>query len=207
MKIETVSQQPQIDERRALMMSLQALLDLEMLRVVAALASGERPLLELAEELNVTPSFSRGPLGRLIFLEIVDVQERQGRLHCKLNKRRLYTLNGALQRLSRDMFAGEREPNAANTADLAEADRRVLRGLLHGEQLKSLPEGKKLQAVLRWLAPKFEPGRRYPEREVNELLARHHPDFATLRRALVNYRYLAREREVYWRLEGAPAAE
>lgn len=201
MDMETVSQQPQIDERRALMMSLQAMLDMEMLKVVAALMGGERPLIEVAEELGVPPSFSRGPLGRLIFLEIVAARESDGRIFCKLNRRRLHALNGALQRLSRDLFAGERPANAAESADVDEADRRVLRGLLRGEELKHIPSGDRLQPVLRWLAGKFEPGRRYPEREVNELLKRHHPDFATLRRDLVDFRYLAREREIYWRVE------
>lgn len=207
MDMETVSQQPQIDERRALMMSLQAMLDMEMLRVVAALTRGERPLVELAEELGVPPSFSRGPLGRLIFLEIVAVRESDGRILCKLDKQRLHALNGALQRLSRDLFAAERPANAAETADVDEADRRVLRGLLRGEELKHIPSGERLQPVLRWLAAKFEPGRRYPEREVNALLKQHHPDFATLRRDLVDFRYLAREREVYWRVEEASAAQ
>jgi len=207
MEMETVSQQPQLDERRALMMSLQALLDLEMLRVVAALTPGERPLAPLAAELGVAASLSRGPLGRLIFLEIVAVEQRDGQLFCRLNRRRFHALNGALQRLGRDLFAAERPASAADGADLAEADKRVLRTLLRDEELKEIPSGQRLQAVLRWLAAKFEPGRRYPEREVNELLKRHHPDFATLRRALVDFRYLAREREVYWRLEGPPAAE
>jgi hypothetical protein len=207
MDMETVSQQPQIDERRALMMSLQAMLDLDMLKVVAALMPGERPITALADELGVPPSFSRGPLGRLIFLEIVAVREVDGRIFCRLNKQRLHALNGALQRLSRDLFASERPANAAEAANVDEADRRVLRGLLRGEQLKNIPSGERLQPVLRWLAAKFEPGRRYPEREVNELLGRHHPDFATLRRSLVDYRYLSREREVYWRVEGALAAE
>lgn len=200
MDMETVSQQ-QSDERRALMMSLQAMLDLEMLKVVAALLPGERPIIALAQELGVPPSFSRGPLGRLIFLEIVAARESDGRIFCKLNRQRLHALNGALQRLSRDLFASERPANAADSADVAEADRRVLRGLLHGEQLKHIPSGERLQPVLRWLAAKFEPGRRYPEREVNELLKQHHPDFATLRRDLVDFRYLAREREVYWRTD------
>jgi hypothetical protein len=53
--------------------------------------------------------------------------------------------------------------------------------------------------VLRWLAERFEPGRRYPEREVNELLRRSHPDNAMLRRYLVDHGLLERDHGVYWR--------
>jgi hypothetical protein len=35
---------------------------------------------------------------------------------------------------------------------------------------------------------------------VNEIIGRHHPDFATLRRELIGANLLAREAGVYWRL-------
>ena len=43
----------------------------------------------------------------------------------------------------------------------------------------------KLLVVLDRLAQEFEPGRTYPESEVNEVLNRFHPDHAALRRYLV----------------------
>jgi len=53
--------------------------------------------------------------------------------------------------------------------------------------------------VLRHIAHSFEQGTRYSERQVNEILARFHEDTATLRRELVGYGWLARERGQYWR--------
>jgi hypothetical protein len=79
---------------------------------------------------------------------------------------------------------------------------KVLASFLVGERLKQIPaRRKKLLVVLERLAEGFEPGSRYPEREVNERLTRHHPDFATLRRLLVDYGFLARDHGVYWRTE------
>jgi hypothetical protein len=56
--------------------------------------------------------------------------------------------------------------------------------------------------ALAWLATHFEPGRRYHEREVNELLVRLHGfgDWALLRRALVDYGLVDREADgsAYW---------
>jgi hypothetical protein len=42
---------------------------------------------------------------------------------------------------------------------------------------------------------------RYPEKQVNEILARYHEDTATLRREMIGYRMLARAGGEYWRLE------
>ena len=68
-------------------------------------------------------------------------------------------------------------------------------------RLKSIPcQWKKRDVILRYLLEQFESDRRYSEKEVNEVITRTHDDFATLRRELVDSRYMAREREVYWRI-------
>lgn len=54
-------------------------------------------------------------------------------------------------------------------------------------------------AACAFLADRFEPGRRYAEREVNDLLADDAPDPATLRRLLVDEGFLDREPGIYWR--------
>ena len=68
-------------------------------------------------------------------------------------------------------------------------------------RLKSLParEKKKL-VVLRVIAARFEPGRRYPEREVNGILKDIHEDYATLRRYLIEYGFMERTQDCgeYW---------
>jgi hypothetical protein len=56
--------------------------------------------------------------------------------------------------------------------------------------------------VLEVLAQEFEPGRRYTEREVNEVLGRWHSDVAALRRYLVDEGLLDREPGIYWRSGG-----
>ena len=60
----------------------------------------------------------------------------------------------------------------------------------------------KLRLVLDHIAQDFEPGRTYPETEVNELLERYHDDYAALRRYLVDEGFLSREGGVYWRSGG-----
>jgi hypothetical protein len=70
-------------------------------------------------------------------------------------------------------------------------------------RLTSIPaQRSKRLIVLDHLVRVFEPGVRYPEREVNALLAVWHPDVAALRRYLVDEGLLTREAGVYWRIGG-----
>ncbi len=72
-------------------------------------------------------------------------------------------------------------------------------------RLTAIPvQRKKRLAVLRWLAEDFQPGRLYPESEVNRIISRRHPDFAALRRYLVDEEMLQRRRGVYWRTGSVP---
>ncbi len=87
------------------------------------------------------------------------------------------------------------------SADPAEDS--VLQAFIRHGRLVSIPaQRSKLLVVLRHLALVFEPGVRYPEREVNVLLAAWHPDVAALRRYLVDEALLTREAGVYWRSGG-----
>ena len=52
------------------------------------------------------------------------------------------------------------------------------------------------------VAGQFEPGRTFPEEEVNRILARFHPDVAALRRYLVDEEFLERREGSYWRAGG-----
>jgi hypothetical protein len=87
------------------------------------------------------------------------------------------------------------------SADPAEAA--VLSAFLRGGRLVSIPaqQGKR-RLVLDHLVRVFEPGVRYPEREVNALLRAWHPDVAALRRYLVDEGLLSRAAGVYWRSGG-----
>lgn len=81
-------------------------------------------------------------------------------------------------------------------ANLLDRDGRLLRWPARGD-LKN--------ASIRYLASKFDPGRRYAEPEVNAILDRWHVfgDRALLRRLLFEQRYLNRTRDgsAYWMAE------
>jgi len=83
-------------------------------------------------------------------------------------------------------------------------DDRVLRNFLTADgRLHTIPsKHAKLLVVLDHIAQSFEPGTTYPEREVNAIIERFHPDYAALRRHLVDNQFLTREDAVYWRSGG-----
>ena len=85
-------------------------------------------------------------------------------------------------------------------------DDRVLENFVDvAGRLIAIPvQRKKRLAVLRWLVEDFQPGRLYPEAEVNRIIGRRHSDFAALRRYLVDDELMQRRRGVYWRTGSAP---
>jgi hypothetical protein len=80
---------------------------------------------------------------------------------------------------------------------------RILRIFVRDGKLVQIPaiHSKRL-VVLDWLANMFEPGQAYAERDVNKVLGEVHPDFAALRRYLVDDEFLHRRDGFYWRAGG-----
>ena len=86
---------------------------------------------------------------------------------------------------------------------LADRDK-VLRAYLDddGRLLRMPAKHRKRLVVLDHLARVFEPGQRYSETEVNNLMRAFHDDVALLRRSLVDEAFLSRADGVYWRTGG-----
>lgn len=86
-----------------------------------------------------------------------------------------------------------------------ETDEKVLQNFVADGKLIAIPvQRKKRLAVLRWLVEDFQPGRRYPEPEVNRIIARRHGDFESIRRYLIDEELMQRKRSVYWRTGSLP---
>lgn len=110
----------------------------------------------------------------------------------------------------RDLRAWAREalpsPRMLGLADATDERGKVLARFYRNGRLTGFPTGdaRKL-IILENLAARFESGRVYTEREVNDVLKAVFDDYTTLRRALVDYRFMNRERGVYWLGEGRGA--
>lgn len=83
---------------------------------------------------------------------------------------------------------------------MRDADQHVRLAFFRGGRLTALPSRHRMRlAALRVLAERFELGRRFDEREVNAILREDAPDYATLRRLLVDHGLLERADGIYTR--------
>lgn len=81
---------------------------------------------------------------------------------------------------------------------------RVLRAHVKDGRLVTIPSSHaKRLVVLDVIVQDFEPDTHYAEREVNAILSRWHPDYAALRRWLVDVGFLDRDHGDYWRSGGS----
>ncbi len=55
-------------------------------------------------------------------------------------------------------------------------------------------------AVLRHIASELSPDTKYPEKQLNEIIAKYHPDTAALRRHMIEYGILERDGESVYRV-------
>src|SRR5690349_9583626 len=165
------------------------LADATRLRVVAALALGAGTIEEVAEAADLPLKDVALAARRLA---------RAGLVHRDGHVLVLHTDRfGAAARAAAEA-APAREPLSSDPAEAA-----VLSAFVRDGRLVSIPaQHSKRVVVLQHLARVFEPGLRYPEREVNALLAVWHPDVAALRRYLVDEGLLTREAGIYWRSGG-----
>jgi hypothetical protein len=101
--------------------------------------------------------------------------------------------------LERDALSEMARQLAADSAiEEGQDDDAVTRAFFDGPRLRQNPASRKKRVVvLRRLLRDFQPGRTYAENEVNAILSHAHEDVATLRRELVNYGFLLRDRGTY----------
>ena len=174
-----------------------ALADSNRLKIVGLLADKSYSVEELAELLQLKPSTVSHHLARLSEAGLV-------RAHSE-SYYNVYQLDrSVLEEKSRTMFTQVELSNAAAGVDADAYDKKVIKDYSRRDgSLKTLPsQRKKLEAVLRYVVKAFEVGKRYSEKQVNDILARYHNDTATLRRELVGFGLMKREgsgRE-YWRV-------
>lgn len=174
-----------------------ALSDESRLKIVGALASADCSVDELANLLDLRAPTVSHHLARLKEIDLVSMQQR-GTTHVyRLNTDEIRTLSRRVLTLDTISAIGDEVASDA-------WERKILRDFFEGERLKEIPASrKKREVILKFLADRFEHNRQYPEKEVNAIIGRHHPDFATLRRELIGAQLLKRERGIYWREQPA----
>lgn len=176
------------NENHEILEFFKTMVDADRIRIAGLVGVETLTPVQLAERLNISPSNVVNHLERLESAGLVQQQDGS------------YTLDRkALENLARRNLAGLRPKPKIEDFDGEEFDRKVVRDFMGPDgKFKSLPmQPKKFQSVLRYVVNAFEPGVDYPEKQVNELLKKYHPDTASLRRGLVDAGLVQREKGIY----------
>lgn len=164
-----------------------ALADANRLKIIGLLASQALTVEQLAEMLHLRPSTVSNHLQYLRHVELVSARAEG---YYNMYRFEEQTLRKMAQRLLQE----DTIPSVAADIDLDAYDRKVVANFTDSSgRVKALPaQRKKLDAILRYVVKAFEPGVRYSEKQVNEILSRYNEDTATLRRELVDSKLLER---------------
>ncbi len=189
----------EMDANDAVIQLARAMSDPIRIRIAATLVDHEFTLEQIATALDLRPADIARHLSLLrnsgLVTEVPDDQPAHFRLDLD-----------ALQRISRAAFATARPSSPETDGDAFE--QKILRDFVKDDRLTSIPAShKKKLVILRWLTTLIPSNARLSEREISTFLEQYHPDFATLRRELVDNGFLQRERGVYWRREVLPEDE
>ena len=115
----------------------------------------------------------------------------------------MYSINKEVFEVSILEILREKTSDSELQKEREEAYRKkVISAFFDYGRLISIPSQlKKERIVLEEIAKAFEPGRKYSEKEVNEIILTFHEDFCTLRKDMVQEGLLCRKKSVYTRAE------
>lgn len=174
-----------------------ALADSNRLKIIGLLARESLSVEQLAAILHLSPSTISHHLSKLAEAGLVSASARS-----YYNIYRLEQKN--LENLAQRLLKSDTLQSIASGVDMDAYDRKVISDYLMPDgRLKTIPaQRKKLEAILRYLIEQFETEKTYTEREVNEIIARFHPDTTSLRRELIGAQLLGRSKDgrEYWRI-------
>jgi biotin operon repressor len=172
-----------------------ALADPTRMRILLLLSRGKMHGQALAKKLNLSQPTVTHHASKLREAGLIKERRDKNMVYFTLNPELIRQHAEATVRFIFEKGEGEEEMSELN--ETLEAS--VLRNFFSKDgKLRQIPaQYKKKLIVLQMLAEKLEPGRMYPERELNEWIKQYHEDFATIRRELIMHQFMYREREMY----------
>ena len=172
--------------------------DANRLKIIGLLAQQPYSVEELAVLLDLKASTISHHLSKLSKVGLVSAKADSYYNVYQLDEK-------ALQEKTRSLFSQENLTASVADVDADAYDRKVINDYTRKDGgLKTIPaQRKKLEAILRYVVKAFKVGKRYSEKQVNEILSAYHADTASLRRELVGYGLMKREGGggEYWREE------
>lgn len=168
-----------------------ALADSTRLRIIGLLAVEERSVDEIATLVDVRPPTVSHHLSKLKKLGLVSMRSE--------GNTRWYRLElESVEKLAREVLAGDGLTSIGDEVEAAAEDAyalKVMQTFMEGDRITQLPrQWRKKLVLVRYVAQKFEPGRTYTEPEIKAVIAPIHHDHVTLRRLLVDVKWMLRDK-------------
>lgn len=172
-----------------------ALADANRLKIIGLLAQNDLSVEKLAELLGIGSSTVSHHLSRLSRVGLVSARAE--------GYYSIYHLHvETLESLSKEILAEDTLPAVTANLDVDVYDQKVIRNYTNADgTIKTIPtQQKKLLAILHYVSRDFELDKKDSEKEVNQMLEKYHPDYAFLRRSLVDFKIMEREDNgrTYW---------
>ena len=168
---------------------LRSLLDPVRLAVVGAASSGDVSVTGLAERLGIPPKAVARAVGDLRGVGLLD---EGGALD-----------QDALRAIAQSLPSPGGPTGQPVAGPWTSDEAAILGRFFDGDRLVEIPSSHaKRRLVLEKIALGFEPGRRYRERDLNFMIQLIHPDYAAIRRYMVDEGLLDRADGAYWRIGG-----
>ena len=169
---------------------LKVLADETRLEILNILLREDSYVEKIACELSLTPATICYHLKKLESAGVVNCARSQFYI--------IYSLNRAI--FDKPLFELIRRDSPAVDSD-EKYKNEVLSHFFKYGKLTQIPTQRKKREIVLWeIGKQFEPGRKYSENEVNEIIHAFHDDHCTIRREMVACGILARENGVYWRV-------
>lgn len=179
--------------------TFKCLSDASRLQILAGLMREPMYVELIAERLALSPSTVSFHLKKLEAVALVTAKREQYYT--------VYSLNAdMLDRTLREMIVPQEAKDDAQAQREAAYRQKVIDSFIVYGKLKTIPaQRKKRRIILEEIAGRFQPDRRYTEREVNLIISEMHDDFCTLRRELIVEGLMQRDHGEYWRVEAEKA--
>jgi hypothetical protein len=177
---------------------IEAVSNPERLSIIALLSMDMHYAAELAAKMNIDQNEIDDHLNILNQANLISRILDGNNEYLKFNPK-------TVEKIARQHLSKNPRTDEFATFNLEQEEKSIISHYLNRDgSLASIPnKSNKLRVVLAFTSQAFEFGPKYRESEVNDMLSRYYADTTTLRRLLIDYRFLDRDKDgsSYWRVQ------
>ncbi|MBQ7780139.1 MAG: DUF2087 domain-containing protein [Clostridia bacterium] len=170
---------------------LKLLADETRLEILNILLKEDSYVEKIACELSLTPATICYHLKKMVSAGVVNCSRSQFYI--------IYSLN-------RDIFNKPLYELIKKDEQIVDTEEKYKRTVIsnffkYGKLTQIPTQRKKREIVLAEILKQFETDREYDEKDVNEIILRYHEDYCTIRREMIAFGMMTRDREIYRRVK------